>query len=141
MPQSKPRAPLRRLVQPLAQFLRTEAASGVVLLLCTAAALVLTNSPAGPSFTAFWKQEAGLRLGEWGLTESLAHWVNDGLMVLFFFVVGLEIKRELVAGELREPRQAALPALAALGGMVVPAAIYLALQWDQPGHPGWGIPM
>jgi NhaA family Na+:H+ antiporter len=136
-----PEAPVDRLVRPFVRFLEIEAASGFVLLACTAVALALTNSPWAEAFKEIWKTPICITIGDFTLTESLAHWINDGLMTIFFFVVGLEIKRELVAGELRDPRQAALPATAALGGMVVPAGLYLLLQGGQPGEPGWGIPM
>jgi NhaA family Na+:H+ antiporter len=121
--------------------MEVQASSGIVLLACTIAALVWTNSPWSEAFVGFWHTEIAIVVGRFELRESLAHWVNDGLMTVFFFVVGLEIKRELVTGELRDPRKAALPAVAALGGMVAPAAIYLALQHGRPGEPGWGIPM
>jgi NhaA family Na+:H+ antiporter len=136
-----PRAPVERLLRPLARFLQIESASGAVLLACTVAALVLANSPWADAFAGFWHIHARLGIGTWELDKSLLHWINDGLMTIFFFVVGLEIKRELVAGELRDPKKAALPVMAALGGMVAPAAIYLALRGGQPGHAGWGIPM
>jgi NhaA family Na+:H+ antiporter len=140
-PRGVPQAPVDWLVRPFARFLRVEAASGIVLLLCTASALVLSNSGWADAFAAFWMTSAGLVVNGFELKESLGHWVNDGLMTIFFFVVGLEIKRELVAGELRDPKKAALPAMAALGGMVVPAVIYLLFQGGQPGERGWGIPM
>jgi NhaA family Na+:H+ antiporter len=133
--------PVERLVAPIVRFMEVEASSGIVLLACTIAALVWTNSPWAEAFVAFWDTEIAIVVGRFELRESLAHWVNDGLMTVFFFVVGLEIKRELVAGELRDPRKAALPAVAALGGMVAPAAIYLALQHGRAGQAGWGIPM
>jgi NhaA family Na+:H+ antiporter len=136
-----PEAPVDRLVRPLVRFLEIEAASGIVLLACTVVALVWSNSPWADAFKSFWKTPIGLTIGPFELKESLGHWINDGLMTIFFFVVGLEIKRELVAGELRDPQKAALPAMAALGGMVVPAGIYFLLQRGQPGEPGWGIPM
>jgi NhaA family Na+:H+ antiporter len=136
-----PRPPIQRLVRPFARFLRVEAASGSVLLVCTVVALVLSNSPWAEAFTGFWHTPISLHVGPLELHASLAHLINDGLMTIFFFVVGLEIKRELVAGELRDPKKAALPVLAALGGMVVPAGIYLLLQYGQPGEPGWGTPM
>ncbi len=123
------------------QFLKIESASGLVLLACTAIALGLANSPYGHAFAEFWHTPIGITIGNFHMVESLAHWVNDGLMTIFFFVVGLEIKRELVAGELRDPRKAALPIMAAFGGMIAPAAIYYGLQRGQPGEPGWGIPM
>ena len=136
-----PRSPIDAVVEPIARFLHIETASGIVLLTCTAAALVLANSRLGPAFLGFWSTEVGLRLGGVEIVHSLRHWVNDGLMTIFFFVIGLEVKREIVAGELRDPRRAALPVAAALGGMVVPAGIYLALQSGAPGARGWGIPM
>jgi NhaA family Na+:H+ antiporter len=136
-----PEAPVERLVRPFVRFLQIEAASGIVLLLCAAIALALSNSDWAEGFAAFWKTPIGFQVNGFELRESLGHWINDGLMTVFFFVVGLEIKRELVAGELRDPKKAALPAMAALGGMVVPAAIYLLWQHGRPGERGWGIPM
>jgi len=136
-----PRAPIDRLVRPLAHFLHVEAASGVVLLVCTAAALALANSPWADGFAACWQVPVRIGIGSWELNKPLLLWINDGLMTVFFFVVGLEIKREVVAGELHDPRAAALPIMAALGGMVVPALIYFSLQRGQPGEAGWGIPM
>jgi NhaA family Na+:H+ antiporter len=128
-------------MRPFARFLRLEAASGVVLLACTALALYLANSRWAQAYDDFWHVHVSLHVGPWNLDHSLAHWVNDGLMAIFFFVVGLEIKREVVNGELREWRKAALPVMAALGGMLCPAAIYFALQHGTPGERGWGIPM
>jgi NhaA family Na+:H+ antiporter len=136
-----PATPVRRLMQPLARFLEIESASGLVLLVCTVIALVVANSPWAGAWDAFWHTEARIGVGAWELQASLAHWVNDGLMTIFFFVVGLEIKRELVEGELRSLRKAALPILAAVGGMLAPAAIYLLLQGRGEGQRGWGIPM
>jgi NhaA family Na+:H+ antiporter len=125
----------------VARFLHVEAASGIVLLAATVVALVLANSSLGPAFLAFWKTPIAFSVGGLALDHSLKHWIHDGLMAIFFFVIGLEVKRELVLGELRDPRRAALPIAAALGGMIVPASIYLALQWGEPGERGWGIPM
>lgn len=130
-----------RWMRPLARFLAIESASGVVLLICTVIALVVANSPWAEAWDHFWHSHVVFAWGEWKLDYSLTHWVNDGLMAIFFFVVGLEIKREIVQGELREPCKAALPVMAAMGGMLAPAAIYFALQRGQPGEPGWGIPM
>jgi NhaA family Na+:H+ antiporter len=121
--------------------MHVEAASGVVLLAATIAALALANSPWSSSFLAFWNTEFGFTFGALEVSHSLKHWINDGLMGIFFFVIGLEVKRELVTGELRDPRSAALPIFAAIGGMLVPAAIYLYLQAGEPGMHGWGIPM
>ncbi len=131
----------RYLAQPVARFLHVEAAGGVVLAVATVAALVWANSPWQDSYQTFWHTELSIRIGERALTEDLQSWVNDGLMALFFFVVGLEIKREWVAGELRDRRAAVLPGLAALGGMVLPAAIYLAFNAGTDTAHGWGIPM
>lgn len=136
-----PVEPVQRVVAPITRFLHVEAASGVVLLICTAIALILANSAMGPGFLSFWKTPIGIEIGSFQMRHSLQHWINDGLMVIFFFVIGLEVKRELVLGELRDFRQAVLPIAAAIGGMVVPAGLYLALQWNQPGQSGWGIPM
>jgi NhaA family Na+:H+ antiporter len=136
-----PPEPIDRLLQPLARFLHVEAAGGVLLLGCSALALALANSPVSEAYTAIWKTPLGFRLGAFEMVHSLQHWINDGLMAIFFFVIGLEVKRELVLGELRDPRQAVLPVAAALGGMLVPAGIFLLLQQGEPGARGWGIPM
>jgi Na+:H+ antiporter, NhaA family len=134
--------PVARLVaRPLREFMHTEAAGGILLLVATLVALAWANSPVRDSYEELWTIEIGVRIGDFDLTEDLRHWVNDGLMTIFFFVVGLEIKRELVAGELNEPRRAALPALAALGGMVVPALIYAIVNAGGAGGAGWAIPM
>ena len=135
-----PRQPAR-LPRAMRNFFATETAGGIVLLVAAAVALVWVNSPWVSSYEELWHTELSLRVGSWGITEDLRHWVNDGLMALFFFIVGLEIKRELVAGELREWRTAALPVFAALGGMVVPALLYTAVNAGGPGSEGWGIPM
>jgi NhaA family Na+:H+ antiporter len=121
--------------------MHVETASGVVLLVFTVAALILANSPVAEGFLSVWKTPVGFSIGSFERSHSLRHWINDGLMAIFFFVVGLEVKRELVLGELRELRTASLPIAAAIGGMVAPAALYLALQRGQPGERGWGIPM
>ncbi|WP_110180600.1 Na+/H+ antiporter NhaA [Nocardioides solisilvae] len=134
--------PLARLVaRPLREFLRVEAAGSILLLLATVAALVWANSPWASSYDDLWHTYLTLDLGFVELSESLQHWVNDALMVIFFFVVGLEIKYELVNGDLRDPRSAALPIVAAFGGMVVPALIYTAVVAGGDGASGWGIPM
>ncbi|MGH2499419.1 MAG: Na+/H+ antiporter NhaA, partial [Candidatus Limnocylindria bacterium] len=110
-------------------------------MLATAAALLWANSPLADAYAALWSAELAVGAGAARLSLDLRHWVNDALMALFFFVVGLEIKRELADGELRDPRKAALPAVAALGGMVVPALTYLAFNAGGAGARGWGIPM
>jgi NhaA family Na+:H+ antiporter len=131
----------RRLAVPLREFLDTEVSGGLVLLAATAAALLWANSPWRGAYEALWGTELAVEVGRSTLALDLRHWVNDGLMALFFFVVGLEIKRELVAGELRSARNAALPALAALGGMLLPALLFVALNVGGDGGRGWGIPM
>jgi len=137
-----PVAPVDRWLAPVTRFLHIEAASGVVLLACTAVALALANSPVAGWFASIWKTPVSLSLGAFTLSGDVGHLiVNDGLMTIFFFVVGLEVKREIVHGELRDPRKALLPVFAALGGVMMPAAIYLALQWGEPGQRGWAIPM
>jgi len=119
------------IVDPLRDFLRKEEAGGVVLLVAAVAALVWANSPASGAYVDLWETEVWL---------DLRHWVNDGLMALFFFVVGLEIKRELVCGELRDRRAAALPGIAALGGVVVPVLLFLAVAGGGAAADGWAIP-
>ncbi|MEE8105010.1 MAG: Na+/H+ antiporter NhaA [Planctomycetota bacterium] len=136
-----PREPIDRIVKPITRFLHVEAAGGFVLLGCTVIALALANSAWSEQYLAIWKMRVGFSIGSFEMFHSLKHWINDGLMALFFFVVGLEVKRELVLGELREMRRAALPIAAALGGMIVPAAVYLLFLGDNDGAPGWGIPM
>jgi NhaA family Na+:H+ antiporter len=133
--------PASRLPRALREFFETEAAGGVVLLVAAVAALVWVNSPFRASYDELWGTVLSIEAGGFGIEEDLRHWVNDALMAIFFFVVGLEIKRELVTGELRTWRRAATPAVAALGGMVVPAGIFLVLNAPGRGANGWGIPM
>jgi NhaA family Na+:H+ antiporter len=122
-------------------FARWGPSAGVLLLLATLLALALSNSAIGPAFAAFWERELGFSLGERSFGMSLHHWVNDGLLTIFFLVVGLEIKREFTVGHLATRRSAAFPIAAALGGMVVPAALYLLLIPAGPLSRGWGVPM
>ena len=129
------RAPRR----PLAEFIRDETTGGIVLALATAAALVWANAAPG-TYDDLWSTTLGPS-SPLHLDLSLHAWVNDALMAVFFFVVGLEIKRELVVGELTNPRDAAMPAIAAVGGMVVPALIYVAFTSSGQGREGWGIPI
>jgi NhaA family Na+:H+ antiporter len=138
---SLPKEPIDVILNPLSRFLHVESASGIVLFLATAIALALANSPLGDSFLSFWKIKIGFVFGNFEMKHSLQHWINDLLMAIFFFVIGLEVKRELVIGELRDMKRAALPIAAALGGMIAPAAIYLTMQIGSPGERGWGIPM
>ena len=125
----------------LLEFLKTEAGGGVVLLVASAIAVAWANSPWQEAYQDLWHHEIGIGPSGWALRDSLQHWINDGLMALFFFVVGLEIKRELVCGELQERRTAALPVLAAFGGMVVPVVLFWALVGSGEAARGWGIPM
>jgi Na+:H+ antiporter, NhaA family len=133
--------PPLRLPVPLREYLRNEAAGGVVLMVAAALALGWANSPWRAAYAALWETPLAVQVGRYGIEADLRHWVDDGLMTLFFLVVGLEIKRELVAGELASWRRAALPVVAAAGGMAVPAAIYAAANAGGPGAPGWGVPM
>jgi len=132
---------LDRLTKPFTRFLAIEAAAGGILLIFTVAALVLSNSPWAHSFLNVWETQIGFQVGAWEFGRTLRDWINDGLMTLFFFLVSLELKRELVLGELRSPRMAALSISAALGGMLVPAALYLMIQAGQPAQHGWGTVM
>jgi NhaA family Na+:H+ antiporter len=131
----------RRVVQPLQSFLETETSSAILLLVAAGVALAWANSPWSDGYDALWHTVLTVRIGDWALSEDLRHLVNDGLMSLFFLVVGLEIKRELLTGELRDPRRAALPVIAAIGGMVVPALLFLAINLGGEGARGWGVPM
>jgi NhaA family Na+:H+ antiporter len=123
------------------QFVRAEASGGVVLLVCTFAALVWANSPWAYAYHAFWDTPVMLGSADYLLSKPIRDWVNEGLMTLFFVVAGLEIKRELLVGELSSPGQAVLPLVAALGGMLVPAGIYAILNAGTDFARGWGIPM
>lgn len=129
------------LTKPVIRVLHIEASAGALLLLFTLVALGLSNSPWAIPFMAVWETEVGIHIGSLEHGRSLREWINDALMTLFFFVVALELKRELVLGELRNPRIAALSIAAAVGGMVVPALFYLLLQSGQPGQSGWGTVM
>jgi NhaA family Na+:H+ antiporter len=131
----------RLAARPLERFLRIEAASGILLLLAAAVALVWANSPWADTYFHLWHTPVGVRVGSVTFERSLEWLVNDGLMVIFFFVVGMEIRRELHHGELSEWRRAALPAAAALGGMVAPACVYLAFAGAPSTRSGWGVPM
>lgn len=130
-----------RRLAPLREFIATENASAVVLLAATVAALAWANSPWSASYERLWATELSLRAGGAELALDLRHWINDGLMAFFFFVVGLEIRREFDTGELRERSRIATPVLAAIGGMALPALIYVALNATGPAVRGWGIAM
>ena len=123
------------------EFIHNSAAGGIVLMAATVLALTIANSPLAVTYDAVLQTSVGLSVGPYQLQESVLHWINDGLMAIFFFLVGLEIKREVRAGELANLRAALLPIVAALGGVVAPALLYVALNHNGPGADGWGIPM
>jgi Na+:H+ antiporter, NhaA family len=136
-----PQTTASNLTRPFVNFMHMEASGGIVLLICTMIALLFANSDFYPAYYKFFKMEIGLQFGPIEIKETLSHWINDGLMAIFFFVVGLEIKREMLFGELKDPKAAMLPAIAAIGGMVVPASIYVLVLGSAEGLSGWGIPM
>ncbi|MGH3848450.1 MAG: Na+/H+ antiporter NhaA [Pseudonocardiaceae bacterium] len=135
------RATVMNPTRALREFLATEVAGGVFLLVATILALVWANSPWQDSYRIVWETSLRVGLGRYQLDLDLRHWVNDGLMAIFFLVVALEVKRELLLGELRDRRAAALPVIAAIGGMVMPAVVFLALNPSGEAARGWGIPM
>jgi len=135
------RAAARALASPIYRILQIEAASGILLMVATAIALVWANTQWSSSYEALWHTPLGFALGDWSFERPLHFWINDGLMTVFFLVVGLEIRREIFEGELSSLRRAALPLAAALGGMVIPAVIYAALNHGRVGAGGWAIPM
>jgi NhaA family Na+:H+ antiporter len=131
----------RRLLNPFEEFVKSESSGGVALIAAAVLAFAWANSPWAPGYFVLKETYVGIDLGDWGLEKPLLLWVNDGLMVLFFFLVGLEIKREVLIGELSSPRDALLAVAAALGGMLVPAALYAAVNWGGVGIDGWGVPV
>lgn len=131
---------IRKLVQPFQNFVQMESFSGILLLMLTVIALIWANMPFGNTYADLWHTAISIGLNGAVFSQSLHFWINDGLMTVFFLLVGLEIKRELLAGELSSPRLAALPIFAALGGMIFPALIYAAINHDTPASAGWGIP-
>ncbi|MBM3944877.1 MAG: Na+/H+ antiporter NhaA, partial [SAR202 cluster bacterium] len=133
--------PIEWLMRPFQQFAKRQASGGIVLFLCAVAGLVWANTPWADSYEHLWETHLAIGFGKYAIDETIHFWINDFLMAVFFFMVGLEIKRELFAGELASPRRAALPAIAAVGGMVVPAGIYFAFTLGREGAHGWGIPM
>jgi NhaA family Na+:H+ antiporter len=132
---------VQRVARPVEHFLRTEAAGGIVLLLATLVALGWANSPFRESYHELWHSPVGVRCGGFEFVHPLHFWVNDVLMTLFFFVVGLEIRREVARGELSDIQRASLPLAAALGGMIVPAIVYSVINTERPTASGWAIPM
>ena len=138
---ARERPPAERIVRPFQEFADKQSSGGIVLIAAAAIALLWANSPWGESYAALWHTKLTVGIGEFSISKDLTHWINDGLMAVFFLVVGLEIKREVLVGELSSARNAALPVAAALGGALVPALIYLAINAGTEGSAGWGIPM
>jgi NhaA family Na+:H+ antiporter len=132
---------IENIILPFQQFAKTESFSGILLVLFMLAALGWANSPWSASYENLWQTPVSVSLGSFKIDKPLLLWINDGLMAIFFFVVGLEIKRELLVGELSTLRKAMFPIAAAIGGMAVPALIYLLINGNSPGANGWGIPM
>ncbi len=139
---AKTKTPVDKLlIEPIQRFISNSTMSGVVLFSSALLAIILSNSPWADEFHHFWEYELSIGFGDHLISNDLHHWINDGLMAVFFFVVGLELKREIIAGELRDPKNALMPILAAVGGMVIPAIIYLFFNSSGAASNGWGIPM
>ncbi|MBW2711762.1 MAG: Na+/H+ antiporter NhaA [Deltaproteobacteria bacterium] len=130
-----------QIFKPTQRFFRKEAASSILLIAATIMALIWINSSIGETYHSFWHTEVSFAFGHFHISKTLVHWINDGFMSLFFFTVGLEIKREILVGELATPKKALLPVIAALGGMIVPGLIYAALNIGLPTISGWGVPV
>ncbi len=126
---------------PFERFIHAQTTTGMILMLMTLLALVLANSPLTENYADFFHTKIDFNVGTWELSHNIHHWINDGLMAIFFFVIGLEIKREILVGELSNMKVAVLPIISAIGGMVFPALIYLSVNMGTPGAIGWGIPM
>ena len=131
----------KKVSTPFEEFLHAQTTTGLILIVTTILALVLANTSLYESYSHFFHMNIDFNVGSWALSHSLHHWINDGLMAIFFFLIGLEIKREITAGELSNIKVAILPILAALGGMVFPALIYLGFNYNSESAGGWGIPM
>ncbi|MFZ4589984.1 MAG: Na+/H+ antiporter NhaA, partial [Ignavibacteria bacterium] len=132
---------IRKILKPAIQFFKLEQASGILLIAVAVLAIVWANSPWAASYFSIWESKVSFGFGDFKIEKDFLHWINDGLMAVFFFVVGLEIKRELLIGELSSVKNAVLPAVAALGGMVFPAMIYAMMNTSGEAAKGWGIPM
>ncbi len=128
-------------LQPVNKFIKNETAGGIVLFAAAVLALIVANSPLAENYHQLWQNKFSIGFAGFEISKSLHHWINDGLMSVFFFVVGLELKREIIAGELSDIRKATLPLAAGLGGMVVPASVYWLFNRGTEGINGWGIPM
>jgi NhaA family Na+:H+ antiporter len=132
---------LARILSPMERFIHGATSGGIILIIATIAAIVLANSALSSTYQGVLETYVGITIGDFTLKKSVLHWINDGLMVIFFFVVGLELKREALVGELASPRHAILPVVAAIGGAMVPAGIYVTLNAGGAGADGWGVPM
>ncbi|HPF51041.1 MAG TPA: Na+/H+ antiporter NhaA [Draconibacterium sp.] len=132
---------MKFIKEPINQFIRLETSSSIILFSASILAVVLANSPLGPDFLGFWKEYISINLPGFELSKPLYKWINDGLMAIFFFVIGLEIKREILTGELSHIKKASLPLFAAIGGMIIPATLFTVLNSGNAGGEGWGIPM
>ncbi|MEN4046077.1 MULTISPECIES: Na+/H+ antiporter NhaA [Sulfurimonas] len=130
-----------KISTPLENFIHAQTTTGLILFFTTILALILANSPFSGLYYDIFHTPISVSIGSWKLSQSLSHWINDGLMTFFFFLIGLEIKREILIGELSNIKVAILPIFAAVGGMVFPALIYMSINTDGPGANGWGIPM
>lgn len=131
----------KKIATPFEHFLHAQTTTGMILLFMTVVALVLANTPLTQAYADFFHTEIEISVGSWELSYSIHHWINDGLMAIFFFIIGLEIKREVLVGELSNIKVALLPIFAAIGGMALPALIYTAFNYGEVGAKGWGIPM
>lgn len=131
----------KKIATPFEEFIHAQTTTGLILMIMTVVALVLANSPISEAYEHFFHAYINIEVSSWKLSHSIHHWINDGLMAIFFFIIGLEIKREITVGELSDMKVAILPILAAIGGMVIPALIYLTINGGGEGAKGWGIPM
>lgn len=130
-----------KIATPFEQFLHAQTTTGFILMLMTVVALILANSPFADAYLHLFHTKIDVFVGEYGVSKSIHHWINDGLMAIFFFIIGLEIKREILVGELSNIKVAILPIIAAIGGMALPALIYYTINLGDIGEAGWGIPM
>ncbi|MFV0593285.1 MAG: Na+/H+ antiporter NhaA [Draconibacterium sp.] len=135
------KSPIKFIKEPINQFIKLETSSSIILFGTTILALILANSPLSKEFLGFWKEYITFSLPGFELSKPIYKWINDGLMAIFFFVIGLEIKREILTGELSHIKKASLPFFAAVGGMVIPAVLFTVLNTGNTGGEGWGIPM
>lgn len=133
--------PIDVIIKPLSRFIKAEATAGILLFLCALLAVIWANSPYSNHYHELWHNEFSMTFAGSTIKQTLHHWINDGLMAMFFFVVGLELKREIMGGELSSMRNAILPLTAAIGGMIFPAVIFLLFNSQSPERDGWGIPM